>query len=171
MAACVPLTISCMVLRMQRNDLRVDLSADERQIWIGGSGACRTFVVRLRQGRRGQHDGIITVSKMFRNADQPTDKTSQSKERQLGGRVVSRMPAAASVLECADGSGWCVRAPQLAYAPVRRGRLGVGIFALWVRRWPLVKELTCGDCGHNWYVDLPSKQRDAQSLNTGESTG
>ncbi len=49
--------------------------------------------------------------------------------------------------------------------------IGVGIFALWVRRWPLVKELTCGDCGHKWYVDLPSKQRDAQSLNTGESTG
>ena len=49
--------------------------------------------------------------------------------------------------------------------------VGVGIFALWVRRWPLVDELTCGSCGHKWYVDIPPHRRDVQALDAGKPTG
>jgi hypothetical protein len=49
--------------------------------------------------------------------------------------------------------------------------VGVGIFGLWVRRWPLVNELTCGDCGYRWVEELPAKRHDPQRLRSEKSTG
>ena len=49
--------------------------------------------------------------------------------------------------------------------------IGVGIFALWVRRWPLVNDLTCGSCGYKWYVDIPPRQDEVHALDAGKSGG
>ena len=49
--------------------------------------------------------------------------------------------------------------------------LGVGIFALWVRRWPLVNELTCGSCGYKWYVDIPARRSEVRVLDSQKPTG
>ena len=49
--------------------------------------------------------------------------------------------------------------------------VGVGIFALWVRRWPLVNELTCSSCGYKWYVDIPLCQSEVHALDAGKPSG
>lgn len=49
--------------------------------------------------------------------------------------------------------------------------VGVGSFGLWVRSWPLVDELMCGECGYRWYVDTLPKQRGRPTLNPEKPTG
>lgn len=49
--------------------------------------------------------------------------------------------------------------------------IGVGIFGLWVRSWPLVDKLNCDTCGYWWYVDDTSKQRGRHMLDAEKPTG
>lgn len=44
--------------------------------------------------------------------------------------------------------------------------IGVGIFGLWIRRWPVVDECTCDDCGNQWYEPVSPQESDVQDTGT-----